>query len=356
MIPTKLESLFSNLGEHRNIVSRTFEKIIQKVRENIKPTSSIHILNWNIINECDLTNEQSILLYDLLIQYNFRLKDCKISIDGHDINKLPRNGNKKRILECESDMKLQPDRKKRKLLSILQLYSFSDMRDCEQFLCFSDCMARSQLFQTLKIPEIITKTIAEYSTGNIRKCANSQCCNEFITLHSDWMKAVGPTVGHESVDFGYLKYGKYYYCNNNCVDCSSQCDVDLVVLYFCIPVCEKCERNLCENCKQSCSGCYCVLCQDCDCIECDGCGIQVCDNCKQSCIWCGSVLCEFCHNCCIECSEAAHSDCGGVCGQCGEYFCSEHLGYKIGCNVKCGSTQSVCRECSGHWENRVLEH
>jgi len=62
---------------------------------------------------------------------------------------------------------------------------FTNWSDHYQCLSYRFAIASSELSEILKIPAIINKKIAEYSTGKITNCANTKCQAGICILESD---------------------------------------------------------------------------------------------------------------------------------------------------------------------------
>merc|ERR1712228_1135945 len=86
------------------------------------------------------------------------------------------------------------------------------MGDNQQYLSYFAQISNSELLQTLGIPDVISKEIAEYSTGRIKECEG--CNIEFNVLNK------------ECVDYHTKGIKKLSHCNKTnkffCELCSEQ--------------------------------------------------------------------------------------------------------------------------------------
>ena len=137
------------------------------------------VLSWQIVNECNLTNKQSMLLYSVLMRCGFKLvNDLSKGLvllpddDGDakliELQSLVRTSKKRKRKEISADDDVQPVLKRQKLNAIKTM--FADSNTHKQCLAIYGGIFSSDLSKTLPVPLMLIKEIAEYSTGKLKQC------------------------------------------------------------------------------------------------------------------------------------------------------------------------------------------
>eukprot|EP01084_Bolivina_argentea_P059583 108832_1 len=184
--------------------------------------------------------------------------------------------------------------------------TFLHPADRKQFLMYFRCIEKTELVKLLSIPLDITRTIAQYATGTIVKCANDGCNTGICVL-----------MEHMS-DFNNNKPVKWNYCANT-------------------------QKYFCELCLPFTTNFFC-----CDTIQCfkhyKKCvGINKNEKYKTLCY--DDIAVEYVMGYkCLYCKE------GGSCEMCGIWVCSAHYrkDFKkrhIGHKMHCGGKYECCSVC-----------
>merc|ERR1712228_916597 len=276
------------------------------------------------------------------------------------------------------------------------------MGDNQQYLSYFAQISNSELLQTLSIPDVISKEIAEYSTGTIKEC--EACKIEFNVLnkecvdyHTKGIKKLShcsktnkffcELCSEKTIDFiccGTVQCIKNYskctfiddkenghchddiedqtlmaykckYCetenDDKCGDCGEwHCDFHQ---YSMLSYCRRCDAVSCENAYKglTCEECFEFLCDSCfhkDCKQknndsnwqiCEvGCHITLCCHCWDG-VTCKGCNCDYCDYCYqIWQNMPGRAEHEKHCKICNGYFCARH-----GC---CNSViDDICAEC-----------
>eukprot|EP01084_Bolivina_argentea_P260709 440353_1 len=280
----------------------------------------------------------------------------------------------------------EPPTKKQKLNELssnIQSKLFLNSCDNKQFQTIFNSIDNSQLIQQLNISHIISKEIAEYSTGNIEHCANNECKTEIFILNEYIENYECDHENSSELGFKYCYHSNKYYCKK-CMEyavISMDCECDYWNQLYWPYNSDKC-TNI--NCNRIISDCDCShsLNKPIPCSQCNkGNDQHICYWCYENdnyhrtmeCIQCDKIFCNDCvgfhdyDRCiCTECEQQTSANCGGNCGQklnrlcheefryyddieyidscviCNSMFCEScgDLNYCIGCN------QSVCEKCN----------
>eukprot|EP01084_Bolivina_argentea_P051179 94134_1 len=228
----------------------------------------------------------------------------------------------------------EPPTKKQKLeefSSTIQSKLFTNICDNKQFQTIFHSIDNSPLIKQFNIPHIISKGIAEYSTGNIKHCANNDCKTEIFILNEYIQKYKSNHGNSAEIGFKYCYHTNEYYCQ--------KCMEYAIMLNGC-----KCNQwnqiywpsNLDKCGNITCDG----IISDCQCLqghqpepcgdECDKGNVeQICYDCYQNdnyektrvCIECYQVFCDDCiayseydDSICKTCERSTSVECAGNCG------------------------------------------
>eukprot|EP01084_Bolivina_argentea_P059579 108824_1 len=210
---------------------------------------------------------------------------------------------------------LPPPKKQKLLNDYFYTSTFQNSTDHNQFVFYFNIIQKNQLIQSLNIPSIINREIAEYATGTIKPCSNLNCNEGICILNSDWK------------NFNKNKITKWTYCDrkNN---------------YFC----EKCKpHTLYFNC---CDTTQCILnSKKCDFLTYDK------DKTKTMCYdrvkdtYLMGYKCLYCNY-----------DENGICPDCGEWSCKYD---RIKCDNNqhnfCCSLMGICNKCNARFCNKCTD-
>ena len=202
--------------------------------------------------------------------------------------------------------------------------------DQDQFRRIFKSIEKSAYIRQLDVSKVISKEIAEYATGQIKDCANTECEQTIIILNQDLAEYNNDHSNSQKLNFKYCFITESFYCLQcmHLAQTANFCNCD-DVLYF------PSNKNQCMHCKefinfggpgrcpcnhgwsQKCSECELELisCNYCsvpeqwsECVG-DDCGKKVCAKCSEDC------LISFGKNCvCKVCEAKTNRKCQGGCG------------------------------------------
>eukprot|EP01084_Bolivina_argentea_P212271 360853_1 len=204
---------------------------------------------------------------------------------------------------------------------------FSNSIDHKQFIEYLQSIENSEIINLLCVPTIINTFIAQYSCGDIKQCANTQCSEEFCILRGEF---------------------KEYQANNDYLHKWFQNKYN---------VCWERNRLFCDKCSPYCRFFYC-----CELLQCTL-ELKPCDGYKNDKIPCMKQQ-SINHNnkfIIYKCgqSETGYMKChpcendfeeGGICDGCGRFFCDyyhKQVHFCSKCEISnCGQCQLENKCCS----------
>lgn len=124
-----------------------------------------------------------------------------------------------------------------------------------------------------KFPVEMLKEIAEFATGRVKNCDNSDCDQIICILSDDQLKFPRFNYNHDYsniLGYKYCQISEKYYCHD-CMDITTTCQLSDACSALIIPSsttdkCAKCKIQIHDNCfkVESCSDCgkrFCWRCQ-----------------------------------------------------------------------------------------------
>ena len=190
-----------------------------------------------------------------------------------------------------------PEFKKHKT-NIINSKLFTSHHNNHQFQQIFQTIDSSKLLTKLSIPQDISKEIAEYSTGDVKYCANMKCKQSICTLDED--------EDDDILDGSRDKERGYAHCNkkNNywCSDCCDQvkscegdndCQIKIHSSEW-----TKCDYNFNRACKQYIKTCNNIHNDECRHQYCGVCDRYGCDYCIFEMHFCELCETSICYQCC----------------------------------------------------------
>eukprot|EP01083_Nonionella_stella_P118350 353295_1 len=119
---------------------------------------------------------------------------------------------------------------------------FDDEEDHRQFVLYLTSIQSAPLHRILQVPSAINQTIAEYSVGELKPCANASCNQSICVLNSDLTE----------MSFDVSDNRKWKYCHQKdkyfCDSCSIQCALfPCCMTVQCLSESERCYGAWCLN-------------------------------------------------------------------------------------------------------------
>ena len=197
------------------------------------------------------------------------------------------------VIEIDNPSSLPP--KKKPKLSVIKSKLFPNEKDHDQF---------EELFvaidECLNLGRDIHKEIAQFATGNVVYCNNSECNEDICYL-----------IGDEERKYKYCPKSNKYYCLQckNLLEIARNCECRALVIKTNYIQCQMCEIQTHSQCVSQCKNCGLNVCKKCL-IFCDGC--KAFDCCKRCCYLEGIgtkrvTVCSECYDdTIIQCDDCAN--------------------------------------------------